>query len=217
MARNLYLAEADLTAGLPTGHGMSTATLTDIRTKASDWIDAQFGVNYWVPFADIAATPSTPAPVHELAMLYAQWYGRWKLAPAHRNVADTDLTAMRLHIDTEVAKYQGDAPKAKLGPVQVSAEAITWGVGDYDDWALLSSGNKDVDGESASMTSADGATVYLAYTDFRIGYSHEYRSYYVQRMSSETPDGVLLTYWYSLIRRRETDTARPPEGRVYLS
>lgn len=216
MARNTYLTESHLTGQLPTGHGFNTAALTDIRERASEWVDSRLSRIYWTPFWDISDTPSTPQAVHELALLYASWYARTRLAASHRADDAGELQSLRNIAEAALAPYIGDKPTAKIGPVAVGPETIALVGGDYPDWHLFEAVQLDVNPASVVVYTADASTYFENYTDFGVGYSSIHRSWYLYRNNASIVDGCKVTYDVSLIRRREEDLPRSASGRILL-
>jgi hypothetical protein len=220
--RAWYCTQAEISSPLPDGHGYTSDQLDAINERAADWVDGELSQRFHVPFPDVAANPSTPLPVRDVAMIYALWYGQVQLAPSDRNITDAELQEKRKFLDAEIAKLMDSSTDApKIGALRKTGEVIalgTWNgntIGDY--WHAFACSPCDVLEESVIVTNAAGTYRYQNGYDFQCRYRPELRGWVLQVSNTDIVAGFLVSYSYDHYRRTEKPTPVSQSGTIELS
>jgi hypothetical protein len=227
-SRVAYLTTAEVAAGLPSNHAYQTADLEKIVDRASGYADSLLAPRFWTPFHAATDTPATPTVVRDIALLYSHWYARTLMTPNTRNIEESELNQKLTVVQSMVERLLRATPEGQLGPEQVNAELIAWGVWHANtvidsSWHVFAAASlygvpRDVIPESVVVTTAAVSTYYQNGYDFQTQFRPELNSWVLMRMNSAILSGAKVSYRFSHYKRIEKDDVKAdPVGRVILT
>ena len=197
-----YCSSTDITAGLPTSHGISAGDLTIIIERASDLVDSALCNQYWA-FPAVSATPATPGIIRTMALNYGQWiaWSEWLGASSRFDPNYADILLDRAN--KLAGMLMSSPPTFNIPPETVTDEALTFGTSPYEsDEALLNCQPYDIKPESVRISGAEYGYVFTVY------YEKRHRGWILQTKDTDVvTDGTTVTYEYTYMRRREQDLA----------
>ena len=224
-----YLPVGELTALLPSDHGLSAGQLASCVTAGSADCDSVLAALYRTPFVAYSASPaaSPPWPVRSAAAYFSAFHAS-HIRSALNNLSDDAGEARRLR---EAAlsilnPFAGSAMRPawqQLAPETATDTLIStsWGDGDpYDsNTAPLSIMSGEYIAGSARFSEE---TDWKLDIDFRIEYYEPRRKWIITRSDMTIGDGAgtpedpgdVLTYDVSRLRKREGISPGPETYRV---
>lgn len=203
-----YLPQAELTALLPTGHGLSSGQLDDCIAAGSADVDSMLAHLYWVPFTAYSADPAASPP---WVIREAAWY--FSAVHAYHQMENIQL----LGDDSGAAKRYWEQARAILEPYKTGEQQIapdtettalnsgSWGDGDpyNSNQAVLGITRGEYVEGSARM---DPATDWELDRDFGVYYYAPRRAWVFERYDStigDNGDDDVVTYEVSRLKKRE--------------
>lgn len=211
---SLYCTEADVTAWLPSNHGLDSDALTECILAGSAMTLARLQPRYF-PFPDVTDDPSTPREVRDIAARLSVWNALSQLAQTGKYRMTDAQRQLRLDAFAELAEATQDNPTWQVTPVDVTGELLAFGTNtDYPDWHFLANTECEVLEETAEL-SGD----YLNGSDFKVFYSKEHRAWVLERYKAEIVDDEQsgsLSYQISYLKRHEVDLPVSRTGGVRI-
>lgn len=207
---SLYCTEADVTAWLPSNHGLDSDALTECILAGSAMTLARLQPRYF-PFPDVTDDPSTPREVRDIAARLSVWNALSQLAQTGKYRMTDAQRQLRLDAFAELAEATQDNPTWQVVPLNVTAEALAFGSNaDFPDWHFLANTECEVLEETAEISG------YRYGIDFKVFRSPEDRSWVLERMNAEIVDDDLLSYQISYLKRHEVDLPVSRTGGVRI-
>lgn len=211
-----YLPSSELTALLPSDHGLSAGQLTTCIEAGSADVDSRLAHLYWVPFTDYVASPAASPPwiVRDCAGLFAACHA-YRIMGALGYIEDDSRARQYYAHAVEVLQPFMDGMQ-QIAPETVYTTVINTSWGDGDPYSsseakLDITRGEYVEGSGRILTVGDAVTDYQIDEDFYITYHAPTRKWIVTRGDSTIgadATGHRVYYEVSRLKKREVVQTR---------